>query len=235
MGRRRSSLLLVAAAVAALALAASGARAIGEPYPANDCRTGTPACPNGCCTKACPNGSAGAATPNGIPGLTATIKDLTYSPSTALVTGTLVVTNSGKSTVPGVSTAVSFAPFSAADSSYIRLGDMWCGGQKEKALPPGASRACPFALVGGADASQYDWSKMTSRTPQPGVDPAALKKALAFSTSDVPQVPDLARGLKASAVSAYPEVRNTQSYPQPGDKAAFICGYGSVPAKAAAV
>jgi hypothetical protein len=230
---RRAAFVFVAAAVAAVALAAAGAHAIGDPYPAGDCRTGTIQCPNGCCTKACPNGSAGAATPNGVPGLSATIKDLTYSPSTALVTGTLIVTNAGKSAIANVTTAVSFAPFSASDSSYVSIGNMWCGGQKEKTLAAGASRACPFALVGGADPAKYDWQQATSRAPQPGVDPTALKQALAFSTSDVPQVPDLPRGLKPSAVSAYAEVSNTSLYPQQGDKTAFFCAYAYVPAKAA--
>jgi hypothetical protein len=226
-----SSLLFVAA----LALAIGGAAAIGEPYPAGDCRTGTPACPNGCCSAACPTGAAGAAIANGTPGLTATIKGLTYDPKTALVKGTVVTTNAGKAPVNGLIASVQFAPFSPKDGgSYQTLENLWCSGQKGKALAPGASRACPFALVGGADPSEYDWNKATGRDPLPGVDANALKAALSFSTSEVRQVVELRRGMKPSAVSAHATLRNTELYPQPNDKSGgFICGYAFVPAVAA--
>lgn len=227
-----SALLFVGAL--ALALAATGAMAIGEPYPTGDCRTGTPACPNGCCSAACPTGAAGIAIPNGTPGLTATIKGLTYDPKTALVRGTVVMTNAGKTAVNNLIASVQFAPFAAKDGSAQTLENLWCGGQKGKALAPGASRACPFALVGGADPSKYDWNKATSRDPLPGVDANALKSALSFSTSEVPQVVELKRGLKPSAISAHATLRNTELYPQPGDKSGgFICGYAFVPAVAA--
>lgn len=145
------------------------------------------------------------------------------------------MTNAGKAPVKGVIASVQFSSFKsgASGGGYLALENMWCGGQKGKALAPGASRACPFAVVGGANVSTYDYAKATSRTAQPGVSASALAEALAFSTSDVPQVADLERGLKPSAISAHVTLRNTELYPQPGDKSGgggFICGYAFVPA-----
>lgn len=230
MKKTRHALVLLLLVLAV----AQHAAAIGDPYPSSgDCRTGTPACSAGCCTTACPTGSAGAAVPSGVPGLSASIKGLSYDPKTALVKGTLVMSNAGKAPVGGLIASVQFAPF-ASGGGYLTLENMWCGGQKGKALAPGASRACPFAVVGGASASTYDYAKATSRTPQPGVSASVLAEALAFSTSDVPQVADLQRGLKPSAtISAHATLRNTELYPQPGDKSGgggFICGYAFAPA-----
>lgn len=221
------------AALALLAMMAGGAAAVGPAYPPGDCRTGTPACDSGCCTRACPGGSAGAAVPDGIPGLTASIQGLTYHAATSLVKGTLIMTNSGKTAVDGVIAEVGFAPF-GDDRGHVVLGNMWCGGQKGKALGPGQSRACPFAVVGGADPASYDWRKSTDDVAQPGVDAAALRAARAWSTSDVPQFASLARGLAPSAVRARATLRNTQLYPREFEDSGFICAYGFVPATKAA-
>jgi hypothetical protein len=239
MARRHSApsgAVLVAAFAAALCLFAVGVHAIGPgAYPPGDCRTGTDACPNGCCTKACPNGSAGAAVPNGVPGLSAQIVGLTFDAKTALVRGTLVVTNAGRAAIPDVITEVSFAPFEPGSYTTYGIGNMWCGGDKGKALAAGASRACPFALIGGASQADLMYQgnqASSSRKPLPGVDPVAFSNALAFSTSDVPQVSELKRGAKASSVRAAASVRRSEGYPQPGQKE-FICDFGYVPAKSA--
>jgi hypothetical protein len=237
----RSLPLLLGMVVALLAVAVAPARAIGPgAYPPGDCRTGTLACPGGCCTRACPNGSAGAATPNGVPGLQAKIVGLTYDAKTALLKGTLIVTNTGKVALPSVTTGIDVGtrlsqPSAQPGSLDPQFGttDMWCGGQKEKALAAGASRSCPFALVGGVkgDPVNIQWDRQNVE-PLPGVDKRAFQAARALSTSDVAQVIGLA-GVDASQIWAAPVVRNTMLYPQPGSKD-WLCGFASVRAQPAA-
>jgi hypothetical protein len=228
--------------VAALALAAAtGAAAIPAyptPFPPGDCRNGSPACPEGCCNQACPTGASGIAIPSGIPGLTASIKGLTYDPKTALVKGTVVMTNSGKQPVNNLIAGVQFTYAPLPDGTI--LGGYWmdnleCGGQRGKTLAPGASRACPFALVGGADPATFDYfSSATAREPLPGVNPAALKAAQSFAGSDAQQTTDVRRGVSPSAVSAKATLRNVDFDPRYDDKSGgFVCKYAFVPAVAA--
>jgi hypothetical protein len=224
-------LLLLAAIVGALIAAASPALAVGDPLPANSCRRGTPACPNGCCTSWCPNGSAGDAITKAVPGLQTKIVGLTYSKSKLLLTGTIVVTNTGKKPIASVYTGVMAGSGPTGDVEQTGQDNMFCGGASGKPIAPGASRSCPFAIVGGLDNSKqplYGWQPTQSALP--GVKPATWQEARAFTTSDVVQTDVLT---SASQPFAYPKVRDTQLYPQPGFPG-FICGFASVRAKVVA-
>jgi len=232
--RGTPALLMLAAIVGALV--STPALAVGDPLPANSCRTGTPACPNGCCSTWCPNGGAGNAIAKAVPGLQTKIVGLTYSKSKLLLTGTIVVTNTGKMPLPSIILAVmagasSSSSSGSADSAVPDAAqeNMWCGGAKGKPLAPGASRSCPFAILGGVYRRASNWDRAASE-PMPGVKPATWQEARAFTNSDVLQTVFFG---PTSEPWAYPQVRDTTLYPQAGFPG-YICGFASVRAKVVA-
>jgi hypothetical protein len=221
----RRPLLLLAIVGAIIAAAAAPAHAATTA----DCRAGSQHCPSGCCNSWCPTGSWGAAI-NGPTPLQSSIVGLTYHKSKLLLTGTIVVTNTGTAPVSGVLVGFSAKTSPTADTGN-GFGEIWCGGARAQPLPAGASIACPIAIVGGLDTQAYTGFDLTPNTALPGVNKAAWQEARAFSTSEVVQT-DMFNAETQPWVET--QVRNSWAFPQAGSTSGFACGFAPVRAKVVA-